>query len=39
VQEKTTPSGKQTLELTDIKATKKQPTQADREEDANDLPF
>jgi hypothetical protein len=37
VQEKTTPSGKQTLELMDIKATKKQPTT--REEDANDIPF
>jgi len=39
VQEKTTPSGKQTLELTDIKATKKQPPQPAREEDANDIPF
>jgi len=37
VQEKTTPSGKQTLELTDIKATKKQPTA--REEDADAIPF
>ena len=39
VQEKTTPSGKQTLELIEIKATKKQPPQPAREEDANDIPF
>jgi hypothetical protein len=37
VQEKTTPSGKQTLELMEIKATKKQPTA--REEDADAIPF
>jgi hypothetical protein len=37
VQEKTTPSGKQTLELMEIKATKKQPIA--REEDADELPF
>jgi len=34
VQEKTTPSGKQTLELIEIKATARQP-----EEEANDIPF
>jgi hypothetical protein len=37
VQEKTTPSGKQTLELMEIKATKKQPIA--REEDADAIPF
>jgi hypothetical protein len=37
VQEKTTPSGKQTLELMDIKATARTPPA--REEDANDIPF
>jgi hypothetical protein len=38
VQEKTTPSGKQTLELMDIKATARTTPPA-REEDANDIPF
>jgi hypothetical protein len=38
VQEKTTPSGKQTLELMDIKATARTMPPA-REEDANDIPF